>query len=80
MRCVIKKNVQTEHYCNGCSINNTFPSENHILMSYRLLEVDKVKKNYHSDIDVIKTLRTVKIISFSDFISWFIMCGPRLHQ
>ena len=44
MRCVIKKNVQTEHYCNGCSINNTFPSENHILMSYRLLEVDKVKK------------------------------------
>ena len=39
-----KKNVQTQHYCNGCSINNTFPSENHILMSYRLLEVDKVKK------------------------------------
>jgi hypothetical protein len=45
MRCVIKKkNVQAQHYCNGCSINNTFPSENHILMSYRLLEVDKVKK------------------------------------
>jgi len=38
------KNVQAQHYCYDCSINKIFPSENHMLMSYRLLEFDKVKK------------------------------------